>query len=283
MVTRRNKVHQDGPPLTMKKLLMNSLITILIIYVLVCVLLYFVQEKLIFFPQKLAKEHLFQFDQTFKEKNIKTNDGKVLSGLLFQADSSRGLIFYLHGNAGSLNSWGDVAKTYTDLNFDVFILDYRGYGKSEGVINSQEQLYGDIQNAYDEMKREYPEDKIIVLGYSIGTGPASKVACENNPRLLILQSPYYSLTDMMRHTYSIIPTFILKYKFETHKHLRDCEIPVVIFHGDEDEVIYYGSSLKLKEEFKNKVQLITLRGQGHNGMSDNEDYRNGLKQLLITE
>ena len=60
-------------------------------------------------------------------------------------------------------------------------------------------------------------------------------------------------------------------------------MPVVIFHGDQDEVIYYGSSLKLKDEFTSKDKLITLRGQGHNGMTDNEDYRNELKQVLINE
>jgi alpha-beta hydrolase superfamily lysophospholipase len=163
------------------------------------------------------------------------------------------------------------------------MLDYRGYGKSEGVINGQEQFYRDIQTAYDEMKKEYPEDRIIVLGYSIGTGPASKIASENAPRLLILQAPYYSLTDMMRHTYSIIPTFLLKYRFENNKHVKACKMPVVIFHGELDEVIYYGSSLKLKEEFKSVDTLITLKGQGHNGMTDNEQYRNGLKEILTKE
>ena len=259
---------------------MNSLAIILIGYILVCGLLYFFQEKLIFFPEKLSKDHLFQFDQTFEEKNIRTNDGTILNGLLFKADSSKGVIFYLHGNGGALNSWGEVAKTYTDLNYDIFLLDYRGYGKSEGVIKGQEQLYKDIQTAYDEMKKEYTEDRIIVLGYSLGTGPASKIASENDPRLLILQAPYYSLTDVMRRTYSIIPTFLLRYKLETNKNLKDCKMPVVIFHGDVDEVIYYGSSLKLKNEFKTGDILITLRGQGHNQMTYNEDYQRALGEIL---
>ena len=267
----------------MKKVLMNTLKIIIAIYVLVCILLYLFQEKLIFFPQKLPRGYLFQFDQTFEERNIKMNDGTSLNGLLFKADSSKGIIFYLHGNAGSLASWGDVAKTYTDLYYDVLILDYRGYGKSEGVINGQKQFYDDIQTVYDGLKKEYSEDTIIVLGYSIGSGLASKVASDNNPRLLILQAPYYSLTDLMRNTYRIIPTFLLKYKFETYKHLKGCKMPVVLFHGEFDEVIYYGSSLKLKEEFKSKDELITLKGQGHNGMTDSEDYRNELKKILLNE
>ncbi len=262
---------------------MNFIIAISAIYILLCGLLYFFQEKLIFFPQKLDKEYAFQFDQKFEEKYIEANDGVILHGLLFKADSANGLIYYLHGNAGSLSSWGDVATTYTDLNYDIFILDYRGYGKSEGTISSPDQLYGDIQTVYDELRNDYSEDKIIVLGYSIGTGLAAKVASENKPRLLILQAPYYSLVDLMRNTYSIIPTFLLKYRFETNKYLEKCKMPVVIFHGELDEVIYYGSSLKLEEEFKSTDTLITLKGQGHNGMTFNDDYRNALKKILMDE
>lgn len=211
----------------------------------------------------------FNFDQKFEEISIKMKDDKILNGLLFKSGTVKGLIFYLHGNAGSLNSWGDLAKTYTDLNYDVFILDYRGYGKSQGSISSQDQLFQDVQNAYNKMKERYNEDKIIVLGYSIGTGPATKVASMNQPKLLILQAPYYSLIDIMKHTYPIIPTFILKYKFETCKYIKDCKMPIVMFHGNQDEVIYYNSSIKLKQMIKKTDMLITLNGQGHNGITDN--------------
>lgn len=267
----------------MKKIVIRTFMIISGLYILVCGLLYFFQENLIFFPQKLDKTHQFRFDQKFEEKNITTKGGMVLNGLLFKSDSSKGLIFYLHGNAGSLDSWGDVAKTYTDLNYDVFMLDYRGYGKSEGDITGQTQLYEDTQTAYEELKKLYSENEIIVLGYSIGTGPAANVASMNNPRLLILQAPYYSLTDLMRHTYPLVPTFILKYKFETNKYLKDCKMPVVIFHGNKDEVIYYGSSLKLKEEFKSTDKLITIKDQRHNGMTDNEDYKNELQKILAKD
>lgn len=264
----------------MKKFFLNSLKIILILYILVCGLLFFFQENLIFFPQKLDKTFQFSFDQKFEEKNIKMVDGTILNGLLFKADNSKGLIFYLHGNAGSLNSWGQVAKTYTGLNYDIFFLDYRGYGKSEGSIKGEEQIYNDVQSAYDDLKKIYREDNIIVLGYSIGTGLAAKLASTNNPKLLILQAPYYSLADLMRHTYPIIPAFILKYKFESNNYLEECKMPVVIFHGDGDEVIYYGSSVKLKEEFKKQDTLITLKGQGHNGMTENEEYKKNISRIL---
>jgi pimeloyl-ACP methyl ester carboxylesterase len=269
--------------LSTKKVIFRMLELLLFVYVLICLALYFFQEKLIFFPDKLDRNYKFSFSQPFEEVNIKTEDDNFLNGLLFKSEGAKGLIFYLHGNAGSLNNWGDVAKRYTDLNYDVFILDYPGYGKSEGTIKSQAQLFNDIQTAYTEMKKRFTEDDIVVLGYSIGTGPAAKVASTNHPRLLILQAPYYNLTDMMRHTYPIVPTFLLKYKFQTNEYLKDCKMPVVIFHGNKDDVIYYGSSLKLKEEMKTGDTLIALTGQGHNGITDNPEYITAIKTILSDE
>jgi len=207
-------------------------------------------------------------------------DGVLLNGILFRSDSSRGLIFYLHGNAGSLRGWGEIAELYTSMDYDLFMPDYRGYGKSEGRIRSEEQFFDDMRLAYDHMKQFYPENKIIILGYSIGTGAATKLASTNQPGLLILQAPFYSLIDLKNRYFTIIPGFLLKYRFENHKYIRDCKMPIVIFHGDRDEIIYYGSSLKLKELIKEDDKLITLYGQYHNGMSVNIQYLEELDKIL---
>lgn len=265
----------------MKKMFLNLLIIFLVFYIVICAVLYFFQEKLIFFPEELDKSFQFRFHQDFEEINIKTQDNVLLNSILFKADSSKGVIFYLHGNAGALNSWGEVAEIYTNLNYDVFMPDYRGYGKSEGKINSEQQLFQDIQTVYNSLKTKYDESKIIVLGYSIGTALATKIASTNRPGMLILQAPFYSLADLSKHIYPIIPTFILKYKFETNKYIQQCKMPVIIFHGNRDEIIYYNSSIKLKELIKKTDTLITLNGVGHNGMSSNQQYLYELKKLLI--
>jgi alpha-beta hydrolase superfamily lysophospholipase len=243
-------------------------------------MLYSNQEKMIFYPTKLSAGFQFPFQGKFDEINIKASDNKLLNGILFKADSAKGVIFYLHGNGGALDTWGEVAKTYIDMHYDVFMLDYRGYGKSEGWITSEHQFLDDVQLAYDHIKKKYAEDKIIVLGYSIGTGAAANIAANNHPHLLILQAPYYSLTDMMKHNYPAIPTFIPKYKFETNKYIQKCKMPVVIFHGDADEVIYYQSSQKLRALFNPTDTLITLHNQSHNGITDNPDYRNTIQKIL---
>jgi len=250
------------------------------VYLLIIIILFLFQEKLIFFPQKIPKSHRFNFAGKHQEINIMSNDGATLNGILFTAENSKGLILYLHGNGGTINSWGEIAPTYTDLNYDLFILDYRSYGKSEGKIQSQEQLFTDHQLVYNHLKSLYNENNIIVLGYSIGTGFAAKLASQNNPCLLILQAPYYSLSDMMRHTYPFVPTFMLKYKLKTNEYLKTCNIPIVLFHGTNDEVIYYQSSVKIHEEFKSKTTLISLAEQDHGGITDNLVYKAKLASIL---
>jgi pimeloyl-ACP methyl ester carboxylesterase len=106
----------------------------LITYLGLCAVLYLNQEKLLFFPEKLDKDFKFSFSQNFEELNLKSTDGMHLNALLFKAHQAKGVIFYLHGNAGSLNSWGGVAQFYTDCNYDVLMVDYRSYGKRELIF-----------------------------------------------------------------------------------------------------------------------------------------------------
>ena len=264
----------------MKKILLRIIVVLFVLYILICGLLFFFQEKIIFSSERLDKNFKFSFAQKFEEINIKTKDGKFLNGLLFRADSAKGLIFYLHGGEGSVREWGGIAQYYTKLTYDIFILDYRGYGKSEGSNTSQNQFFEDVQMAYNEMKKRYSEDKIVVLGYSLGTGPAAKIASTNKPKQLVLEAPYYSMTDMMKNSFPVIPTFILKYKFDTNKYLKECKVPVVIFHGNRDTQINYRSSIRLKEALKNTDTLIILNGTGHWNIRGNPVYTNEIKKLL---
>lgn len=264
----------------MKKKFLNFIKISILLYVLFCGSLYLFQEKIIFFPEKLEPTHSFSFEAEIEEISIEAEDGIKLNSILFKAENSKGLIFYLHGNAGSLKGWGDISDTYTDLGYDLFILDYRGFGKSEGEIKSQEQLFLDVQSVYDLMLNRYNENEVVVIGYSIGTGLATKIASENSPKQLILQAPYYSLLDMMREKYPIVPTFLLKYILETNKYIVDCDMPVCIFHGKEDRLISYNSSLRLNELIKSTDELIILDNQGHNGITNNPDYKIELKRIL---
>ncbi len=264
----------------LKKIILWAFGIGLSIYVFVCILMYFNQEKILFHPKKLEATYNFEYKNKFEELTINTEDNKKLNGLIFKADSSKGLIFYLHGNAGALDTWGSCSKYYNSLGYDLFILDYRGFGKSEGEIFSEEQFFEDIQAAYNEMKKRYAENKIVIAGYSIGTGPAAMLASKNNPKLLVLQAPYYSIIDMMSQSYPFVPSFLLKYKFETCEYVKNTKAPIYIFHGNADKIIYYGSSIKLKEHLKTGDKLFTLEGEGHSGMNDNKVYQAEIEKVL---
>ena len=250
------------------------------LYVAMCVLLYFQQERLLFFPTKLAPDYRFQFVQRFEERWLPTADGTRLHALLFPADSARGLVFYLHGNGGALESWGEVAATYTRLGYSVFLLDYRGYGKSEGRISSQAQLLADVDTVYQQLTREFPERQTVLLGYSLGTGAAAWLAARHHPRLLMLQAPYASLRATARQHYPWVPGFVVRYPLATDEVLPRVMAPIVIFHGDQDEVISPQSTARLKQTLKPGDEFISLVGVGHNGMTDNPDYQRALCRIL---
>ncbi len=253
------------------------------IYVVVCIILYLFQEHLLFFPEKTDRNQTFQFEGAFTERNFTMPDGKELNGVLFKSKASKGLIFYLHGNGGCISSWSDVSKVYTGLGYDLFLLDYRGYGKSEGKISSETQLHQDVQAVFNNVCSQYREKKIIVLGYSLGTCLAARLSVNNRINMLILQAPFYSMTDMMKDHYKILPPFILRYKLDTYKYVQQCSCPIVIFHGDKDKLVSYESSLKLKKYLKDTDTLIRLRGLGHNRITFDERYTSALQEILLKD
>ncbi|WP_244248435.1 alpha/beta hydrolase [Flavobacterium foetidum] len=185
---------------------------------------------MVFHNSKLPKNFQFDYQQPFIEMNIASFDGAVLNGLLFKAENSKGLVFYLHGNAGTLETWGDIAKVYTALGYDIFILDYRGFGKSEGEIDDEEQLSKDVSIVYKKVAEKYPESKIIITGYSIGSGFAAKLASENNPKALILQAPYYNFLELSSSRVPFFPDFMKKFSLETNLNLPKVKSPIYIFH-----------------------------------------------------
>ncbi len=108
---------------------------------------------------------------------------------------------------------------------------------------------------------------------------ASKLTSENNPKQLILQTPYFSLTDIMEQNFSWIPKSILKYKFDSNEYLKQNKLPITIFHGISDRVIPFNSSLKLKKNHP-QINLISIENFGHNGMTFNEFYLKKIKEVL---
>lgn len=243
-------------------------------------LMYFMQEKFVFRATKLPENYSFNFKYNFDELFFSMPDGKKINALLFKSENSKGLVFYLHGNADALNYWGDIAPTYTQHDHDILIIDYRGYGKSEGNIKSEQQLYDDIQHIYKQMCNSYNEKDIVVIGYSIGSGIASHISATNNPGRLILLSPYFSLESLAQNHYPFFPKFLIRYKFPTNKNIPKIKCPITLFHGKNDALIPAEHSKNLIKLCKPEDELFLLNNQIHGGMNDNEVFKEKLKELL---
>jgi len=236
------------------------------LYILITVMLYFFQEKLIFQPSKLEQEYQFSFSEPFKEFSLKTADGAILNALHFKREQPKGVILYFHGNAGDLSRWGEIATFYAQKEYDVVVMDYRTYGKSTGKLG-ETQLYVDAQLFYDYVLERYPENKVIVYGRSLGTAMATHVASNNNPGKLLLETPFYNLYDAAKYRFSFLPLkLLLRYRFETNKNIQRLQCPLVIIHGTEDTVVPYESGKRLFEEAPSPKELITIPEGNHNNL-----------------
>lgn len=251
----------------------------LIGFVIVTMLIYFFQHRILFLPEVLLPDHQFEFEGEYEEINYATPSGYKINALHFKSENPKGIVFFSHGNAGSLKSWGYVAELFLPHHYDLLIYDYRGYGKSGGKP-TEANLYADANLIYEELTKSFDENEIIIYGRSIGTGIASYVAQNHNPKHLILESPYYNITDLAKKIFPFIPSILIKYKLKNNEMLPDVKAPITIFHGTFDEVIYFGSSMKLEKLLKDGDKLIPIVGGHHNDLANFEEYHKQLADIL---
>ncbi len=264
---------------TIKNMLLTVVASIVVIYLLLCMLLYLTQERLIFFPEVLAPDFEYNFPHHFEEITWQV-DGATINALHFKADNPRGAILYFRGNAGSLRSWGAIAADFIKHGYDVLIPDYRGYGKSTSKITNERMLHEDALFAYTYLQQHYPENQIIVYGRSLGTGLAVRLAASKKPRMLILETPYFSVKDIARRQFPFIPGLLLKYPLSTDLWISDVSCPIYLFHGTRDEFIPYNSSVQLLPLIKTEHELFTIQGGGHNNLGDFTQYHENLECIL---
>ena len=268
--------------------MINTLKTILgilaILYLGLGLLIYLLQERLIFLPEKLPLDYSFEFDAPFEEHFIEMEDGAKINALHFTQNESRGLIVYFHGNAGSLARWGEVVIPFLDMGYEVLITDYRGYGKSTGK-RSQKRMLLDAGKVYAFAKDIESEERIILFGRSIGSAFASYLAGKNSPSKLILETPFYSLKDVAKEVIPIYPTRqLLRYNFKNHSYLKEAKIPIYIFHGTDDEVVKFNSGKQLHASLsKNQAIFFTIDGGHHNDLSTFPEYWNQMEIVLGNE
>lgn len=260
---------------------LHTLIWVLVIYIAISVILYYLQDYFLFKPEKLPKEFLFAYEnQKVEEYNIEARDGAVINGLHFQTESPRGVVLYLKGNSKSIKGWGKFAVDFTRHGYDVIMVDYRGFGKSTGR-RTQKALKHDLQYIYNKIRERVSEEYIVLYGRSLGSGFATKLASTNNPKMLILDAPYYSLTKVTSRYMPFMPlSLLLKFPMPTYKWLKYVNCPIHIIHGTNDKLIPFKSSVKLSKIKPNRTRLWPVIDGGHKDLNNFESYHRMLGEII---
>jgi pimeloyl-ACP methyl ester carboxylesterase len=235
----------------------------LLLYGVVVGMMYFQQESLLFFPTRLPAEHRFRVADV-QERYVDV-DGARLHALHFRQPNARGLVFFLHGNAGNNDTWLTDTSFYQRTGFDLFLLDYRGYGKSTGRIESEAQLHADVKAAWQAVAPEYAGRKKIIYGRSLGSGPATLLATQVEADLLVLVTPYSSVRDVAAEHYPWVPSKLLRYPLPTREWLPQVRMPVMLIHGERDTIIPIVHTERLRA-VRPDAEVLRLPGVDHNSM-----------------
>lgn len=238
---------------------------------------FFKQEGLIFRPSVLPADHQFDIPGVTEVK-VPVADAE-LSALQLRLPDPKGVVFFLHGNAGSLQTWMTNVDFYRRANYDLFMLDYRGFGKSTGRVESEQQLHDDVRAAWSQIAPQYAGKKIAVYGRSLGTGLALKLASEIQPDLTVLVSPYFNLQAMGDEHYPWLPAAINRYPMRSDVWLPAIKGPVVIAHGDKDTLIPISHGEKLLK-LRSSTEMMVITGAGHNDIHEFPAYLDGLAERL---
>ncbi len=237
--------------------------------------LYWSQEHLLFKPEVIAASQplaaLTSQGEGVREFTVDV-PGAKLSGLQLKLPNPKGVVFFLHGNGGNLDAWFINTEIYRQHNMDLVMVDYRGFGKSTGQIESEAQLHSDVRAAWDFIAPQYVGKKLVVYGRSLGSGLAAGLSAELTDDsakggaivdMTVLVSPYSSMSTLTGQIYPYVPQVVLRYPLRTDQLVLKIKSPLLLIHGEQDTFIPPSHSQALKAIVK-PARLLLVPGAGHN-------------------
>ncbi|HSV79760.1 MAG TPA: alpha/beta fold hydrolase [Ramlibacter sp.] len=241
------------------------------------------QESLMFYPVPLPDNYALAREPDVHEARVRV-DGAELSVLHLRLPEPKGVVFFLHGNAGNLSGWFSNTAFYRNANFDLVMPDYRGFGKSSGHIASAKQLREDVRAVWDSVAPRYQGKRVVLYGRSLGSGLAADLAQQltaqgRAPDLTVLVSPYTSIRDLTAEYYPWVPAALLRYPLATARHLPEVGGSVLLVHGERDELIGVHHARQLQRQVPS-ARLLVVPGAGHNDIQEFPLYREELQRAL---
>ena len=264
---------------------MGTIIWVLVTLALLNGLMYFAQPGMIFFPYAALDATPNDWGLEYEDVRLNTEDGVKLHAWFIPREGSERTLLFFHGNAGNISHRGESVAIFHRLGLNVLIVDYRGYGASEGAP-SELGLYRDARAAWQYLadERGFSPSDILVFGRSLGSVVAAKLASERRPGALILESGFSSANDAAREIYPLLSWLVLlRFELDAARYVGHARCPVLVLHSPDDEIIPYHLGRKLYDAAPDPKRFVDLRG-GHNDgfLLSQPDYERALGDFLRT-
>ncbi len=252
-------------------------------YAFIVLAAYVLQGKMLYYPYRALEMTPGTVNMEYEDVEFGTKDGNGLHGWYVPSETSRAVVLFCHGNAGNISHRLDSIRMFNELDLDVFIFDYRGYGKSEGRP-SEQGTYRDVEAAWEYLtvQKKIPADRIILFGRSLGGGVAAELALHNKPLAFIIESSFTSIPDVGKRYYPWLPVSLLsKYRYETIDKIGSITCPVLVIHSPDDDIIPFEHGKRLFESANPPKEFLEIVGDHNTGFLESGIvYSNGIKTFL---
>ena len=241
------------------------------------------QPSMIFFPSARLVMTPQDWGLAYDDVSFSTADGVSLHGWYVPRDGARNVVLFLHGNAGNISHRGESVRIFHDLGLDVFIFDYRGYGRSEGRP-SETGLYEDARAAWRHLTEERGIDggNVVIFGRSLGGAVAARLASEVDPGAVIIESAFTSARDVARAVFPVVSRLsLVRFEFRAAESLAQVAAPVLVLHSRDDEIMPFELGERLYLAAREPKVFVELRGDHNTGfLMSQPGYGQALRQFL---
>lgn len=254
----------------------------IIIVIFLFLLVRFLERKNLYFPLRNIEATPGDIGLGYSEVEFLSEDGVTLYGWYIPSRHTRAVLLFCHGNGGNISHRLDKISMLNSLDLDVFIFDYRGYGKSGGRPDEQ-GLYRDAVSAYRYLTedRKFVSRMIVGYGESLGGAVVIDLAARYPLAGIIVEGSFTSLRDMAKRHFPLIPAFLYKSRFDSLEKIRSVHSPLLIFHSADDEIVPFELGKRLFSAAKGKKIFVRLSG-GHNDafMVERDTYTEQIERFV---
>ncbi len=257
--------------------------TVAVLYAVVVVLAWLFQDRMIYFPDHSIYQTPADDGMEYEDVWLETEDGEEIHGWFVKAEQPRGTLLFFHGNAGNIADRLSSIEQFIELNMNVLIIDYRGYGQSSGTPH-EDGLYKDARAAWNYLtqEREIPFFDIVIFGRSLGGAVAARLAYEERAAGLILESTFTSLKAMGASAYPWLPVrWLLREEYDTLSLIEHLDLPIMIAHSPEDEIVPYRQGEQLYNAADQPKEWLEMHGgHGFGWMATGQHYLNRMDEFF---